>query len=213
MSQTICRVYATRRKADAAAAELRLNGYGTVDVFGDAEGAPLGADAHVTAMTRAGVARHLAGEYAGLIGAGNTVVAVYAAFGRALMAERILQEHGPLDLSTPKRAREPMFDEATPMSNILGLKPLSEGKLPFESMTGLSSLARGWMFSGLFGMGFGRARPAPFSSMLGLPTLTKGATPLSSMTGMKTLTEGATPLSSALGMPVLRKGLMMTGGA
>jgi hypothetical protein len=213
MSQTICRVYATRRKADAAAAELRLNGYGTVDVFGDAEGAPLGADAHVTAMTRAGVARHLAGEYAGLIGAGNTVVAVYAAFGRALMAERILQEHGPLDLSTPKRAREPMFDEATPMSNILGLKPLSEGKLPFESMTGLSSLARNWTFSGLFGMGFGRARPAPFSSMLGLPTLTKGATPLSSMTGMKTLTEGATPLSSALGMPVLRKGLMMTGGA
>ncbi len=213
MSHTICRLYATRRKADAAAADLRLNGYGTVDVFGDAEGAPQPAEAHVTAMTRAGVARHLAGEYATLIAAGNTVVAVYAAFGRALMAERIMDEHGPLDLSPPKRAAEPMFDEATPMSNILGLKPLSEGKLPFESMTGLSSLARGWMFSGLFGMGYGRAKPAPFSSMLGLPTLTKKATPLSSMTGMKVLTDSATPLSSALNMPVLRKGLMMTGGA
>lgn len=210
MSQTICRVYPTRRKAEAAAAELRLNGYATVDVFGDAEGAPLDAQAHVTAMTRAGVARHLAGEYARLIGAGNTVVAVYAPFGRALMAEQVMKDHGPLDLSPPRRAREPMFDEATPMSNIMGLKPLSEGKLPFESMTGLSSLARGWMFSGLFGMGYGRAKPAPFSSALGLPTLTKGATPFSSMTGMKTLSSSATPLSSALGMPVLKSGTVMT---
>jgi hypothetical protein len=210
MSQTICRVYPTRRKADAAAAELRLNGYGTVDVFGDAEGAPTAADAHVTAIMRAGVPRHLAGEYASLIGAGNTVVAVYAPFGRALMAETILKDHGPLDLSPSKRAADPLFDEATPMSNILGLKPLSEGKLPFESMTGLSSLARGWMFSGLFGMGYGTAKPAPFSSMFGLPTLTSKATPFSSMTGMKTLSDNATPLSSALGMPVLKSGTIMT---
>jgi hypothetical protein len=210
MSQTICRVYATRRKADAAAAELRLNGYGTVDVFGDAEGAASTADAHVTAMMRAGVARHLAGEYAALIGAGNAVVAVYAAFGRALMAERIMQEHDPLGLSPPRRASEPMFDDATPMSNILGIKPLSEGKLPFESMTGIPSIASNWTFSGLFGLGVGKPRPSPFSSMFGLPTLTKSATPLSSMTGMKMLTEGATPLSSAVGMAVLKSGMMMT---
>jgi len=213
MSQTICRVYTTRRKADAAAAELRLNGYRTVDVFGDAEGAPLAADAHVTAMMRAGVARHLAGEYAALIGAGNAVVAVYAAFGRALMAERVMNDHDPLDLSPPRRAREPMFDEATPMSNILGIKPLSEGKLPFESMTGISSLASNWTFSGMFGLGFGRAKPAPFSSMLGLPTLTGKATPFSSATGMKMLTDDPTPLSSKLGMPVLKQGLMMGGSS
>lgn len=210
MSQTICRLYPTRRKADAAAAELALNGYGTVDVFGDPEGAPIAPDAHITAMTRAGVPRHLAGEYARLIAAGNTVVAVYAPFGRALMAERIMKEHGPLDLSPPKREREPLFDEATPMSNILGLKPLAEGKLPFESMTGIPSLARGWMFSGLFGMGYGKAKPAPFSSAFGLPTLTRGAMPFSSMLGMKTLSSGATPLSSALGMPLLKSGTVMT---
>ncbi|MCU0987699.1 MAG: hypothetical protein MUC89_22695 [Acetobacteraceae bacterium] len=210
MSQTICRIYATRRRAEAAAAELRLNGYGTVDVFGDPDGAPLGDAAHITAMTRAGVARWNATEYAARIAAGNVVVAVYAPFGRALMAERILQDHEPLAAAEAPRKDGPMFDEATPMSNILGLKPLAEGKLPFESMTGLSSLARGWFFSGLFGMGFGRAKPAPFSSALGLPTLTKGATPLSSMTGMATLSANATPLSSALGLPVLKSGTIMT---
>jgi hypothetical protein len=161
-------------------------------------------------MTRAGVARWNATEYAARIAAGNVVVAVYAPFGRALMAERILQDHEPLAAAEAPRKDGPMFDEATPMSNILGLKPLAEGKLPFESMTGLSSLARGWFFSGLFGMGFGRAKPAPFSSALGLPTLTKGATPLSSMTGMATLSANATPLSSALGLPVLKSGTIMT---
>lgn len=205
MSQTICRVYASRTKADAAASELRRNGYGTVDVFADPDGAPLAADAHVTAMTRSGIARHLAGELAGEIASGRAVVAVYAAFGRALMAERILREHDPLDLFQPRRTSEPLFDDATPMSNILGLKPLSEGKLPFETMTGIGSLATGWTLSGLFGLGYGRAKPAPFSSMLGLPTLTGSATPFSSMTGMKMLTDNATPLSSAIGMPVLKK--------
>lgn len=208
MSQTICRVYATRRKAEAAADKLRLNGYGTVDVFGDAEGAATGSDAHITAMTRAGVPRHLAGEYAQLIGAGNTVVAVYAPFGRGFLAEQVMADFGPLDLSPPKR--ESTFDDATPMSSILGLKPLSEGKVPFEEMTGMPSLARGWMFSGLFGMGYGRAKPAPFSSMFGLPTLTKGATPLSSMTGMAVLSGNPTPLSSALGMPLLKSGTILT---
>jgi hypothetical protein len=208
MSQTICRVYATRRKAEAAADKLRLNGYGTVDVFGDAEGAAAGSDAHITAMTRAGVPRHLAGEYAQLIGAGNTVVAVYAPFGRGFLAEQVMGDFGPLDLSPPKR--ESMFDEATPMSSILGLKPLAEGKLPFEEMTGMPSLARGWMFSGLFGLGYGRAKPAPFSSMFGLPLLSKSATPLSSMTGMAVLSGNPTPLSSALGMPLLKEGTLLT---
>ncbi|WP_291298588.1 hypothetical protein [Elioraea sp.] len=208
MTQTICRVYATRRKAEAAADKLRLNGYGTVDVFGDAEGAPIGADGHVTAMMRAGVPRHLAGEYARLIGSGNTVVGVYAPFGRGYLAEQLLKEHGPLDLDPPRR--ETMFDDATPMSNILGIKPLSEGKLPFEELTGVRSLASGWTLSGMFGLGFGRAKPAPFSSMFGLPTLTKGATPLTSMTGMKTLVDNPTPLSSAVGMPVLRQGTFLT---
>lgn len=210
MVQMICRMYTTRRRAMVAADELKLNGYTAVDVFGDTDEGALGEEAHITRMRRADIPRARLGPYASRIAAGGTLVAVEAHFGRALMAERILDSHGPIDMGEAPREREPTFDDRTPMSSIMGLPPLAEQRLPFEAMTGAPSLARKWFLSGLFGLPMGRSKPAPFSSMLGLPTLSRGATPLSSLTGMPTLSRNPTPLSSAVGLPVLKSGTILT---
>jgi hypothetical protein len=210
MAQMICRMYATRRRAILAADELRLNGYGIVDVFGNTEDSTLAEEEHVALMRRVGIPRTNLGAYARRIGEGGTLIAVEAHFGRALMAERILDGHGPVDMGETPREREPTFDDRTPMSSIMGLPALAERALPFEGWTGMPSLARNWFFSGLFGLPYGRSKAAPFSSALGLPTLSRGATPLSSMTGMATLSANPTPLSSALGLPVLKSGTILT---
>lgn len=205
MTTMISRFYASRRRAEAAAGELRNAGFRDVHRFGAAEGetAP-DREGEIAALRAIGITRAMAETFADRMAAGNELVIVFAPFGKARLATTILDRHEPVGEAVAAPAPSaPMRQDATPLSTALGLSVLAKTKLPFESTFGIPSLTRpGWFATG--GLGFGKANPAPFSSALGLPLLARGATPLSSMLGMRCLSSNPTPLSSTIGMPLLK---------
>lgn len=205
MTTMISRLYASRRRVEAALGELRHAGYRDVHRFGAGDGeAPGDRAADIEAMRAIGMPRATAESFADRLASGNALVVVFAPFGKALEATRILDAHEPIDggVAAPAASVSAPGD-ATPLSSALGLPVLAKTQLPFEGTFGIPSITGpGWFATG--GLGFGRANPAPFSSALGMPVLSKGATPLSSMLGMGCLSSNPTPLSSMLGMPVLK---------
>lgn len=205
MTTMISRLYASRTRVEAAVRELRNAGYRDVHRFGGGEGdQPADRARGVEAMRELGVSRAQAEAWADRIAQGNELVVVFAPFGRAAQARRILDQHEPLDggLEAPATTAS-MPSDATPLSSALGLAVLAKTKLPFESTFGIPSITGpGWFATA--GLGFGKPNPAPFSSAIGMPLLTKGATPLSSMLGMACLSSNPTPLSSLIGMPTLK---------
>jgi hypothetical protein len=205
MTTMISRLYASRRRVEAALGELRNAGYRDVHRFGAGEGgAAPDREGEIAAMRAIGLPRATAEGFADKLAAGNELVVVFAPFGRAQQATRILDSQEPVGEGvTAPATSASMPSDATPLSSALGLAVLAKTQLPFESTFGIPSITGpGWFATG--GLGFGRANPAPFSSALGMPLLSKGATPLSSMIGMGCLSSNPTPLSSMIGMPVLK---------
>jgi hypothetical protein len=205
MTTMISRMYASRRRVEMAVAELANAGYRDVHRFGTGEGeAPPDRPAEVQGLRAIGLPQSTAEALADRLMSGNALVVVFAPFGKALAAQRILDSHEPVDGGvTAPAAMSAAASDATPLSSALGLPVLAKTQLPIQATFGMPSLTGGgWFATGAFG--FGRANPAPFSSALGMPLLSKGATPLSSMIGMGCLSSNPTPLSSLVGMPVLK---------
>lgn len=187
MAQTICRMYGTRRQAEAAVEDLKLNGYEDCFLFGADAGASQAGI--VDAMCRAHILKYHAQVYADRVAKGGTLVMLHAEFGMALKATQIMESHQPIDSGITEPVSERIgWDDATPLSSAMQLPVLLETKLPFQSFWNIASLtSHHWTLSGMFGM----------------PTRSASATPLSSATGMPTLTRCATPFSSLLKLPVL----------
>jgi hypothetical protein len=205
MTTMISRLYVSRRRVEAALGELRNAGYRDVHRFGAGDGqAPPDRAAEVEAMRGIGLSRAQAEAFADRLASGHALIVVFAPFGKAQKATRILDQHEPVDGGIEAPATTALMPgDATPLSTALGLPVLAKTRLPFESTFGIPSLTGpGWFMTG--GLGFGRANPAPFSSALGMPLLTKAAAPLSSMLGLACLSSNPTPLSSLLGLPTLK---------
>lgn len=204
MTQTICRLYATKDEGMQAAAELKARGYSDVHVFNGpepvqavaAEGeesvapAPAGPTVAslVQSMRDAFILDSHARIYAGRVSQGGTLVCVHALFGKALQATKLLDKFGPIESGVPDATTAWVeWDERTPLSSALQLKTLTETKLPFETMWNVASVL---------------SRPALFSNWFGLPVLSRD-TSFSKIFGLSLLSRNSTPLSSQLGLPLL----------
>lgn len=204
MTTMICRLYVSRRRVEAAVGELRNAGYRDVHRFGAGDGeSPPDRAAEVEAMRGLGLTRAQAEAFGDRLASGQVLVVVFAPFGKAQRARRILDSHEPVDGGIEAQATAAYTaGDPTPLSTALGLPVLAKTRLPFESTFGIPSLTGPrWFMTG--SLGFGRANPAPFSSALGLPLLSTSPTPLSSALGLATLSSNPTPLSSLFGLPTL----------
>ena len=117
---------------------------------------------------------------------GRHVVSVDAPFGHGVVARRILDEHGPVDVdSVPAcSTRNP-----APFSEMLGLPVLSDAR-PMLALPKRNS----YTFGSFLGIGLLSGKAAPLSSMFGMPTGSRG--PGESSFGMSILSSNPAPLSS-----------------
>jgi hypothetical protein len=156
---------------------------------------------------------------------GYSLVVVEPPFGATRLAADILERFEPLDLvPEPEYAEKPyvpVSQRATPLSDALGWRVLSNDPTPFSDAWGFnvlssrrSALSR-WFaeltssrfsLSSKFGLPLLSRDPAPLSSRFGLALKTgqTGQRWTTSM-GLPLLTSGAAPLSSKLGLPVLSR--------
>lgn len=181
MAQTICRMYGTRREAEAALEELRVSGYAESFLFGADAGSSQASV--VDAMCRAHVLKNRALIYADRVVKGGTMVMVHARFGMALKATQIMDKYPSIDAGIAESSEAHIeWNESHPFSSALQLPVLLKTKLPFEAFWNVGSLTRsGWTLSSLFGMPMRASSATPLSSAVGLPTLTRCATPFSSL--------------------------------
>ena len=172
MPETVCRMFATRAIADAAAEELRVNGFANVHVFGGA--ASSDADGYTDQLCQAYVLKSTARVLARGLAAGRGLVVVHAQFGRAGFAMTLLGRHGPVDDGLPdQRSAGPRYDDATPLSSTLQLPVLTSIAHPVETFSSFPSLLGGrWTLSDAINWGVRTERRAPLSESLGMPTLT-----------------------------------------
>lgn len=202
MTQTICRMYATKEQGMKAAAELEARGFRDVHVFsgaapvqavaGEGEAAPAPAGPSVASLVQsmrdAFILDSHAKAYAGRVSQGGTLVCVHAVFGKALLATKLLDKYSPVDSGVPDARTDWVeWDERTPLSSALQFKTLTETKLPFETWWNVASIT---------------SRPVFFSNWIGLPVLSRG-TSFSALLGLSLLSRNGTPLSSQLGLPLL----------
>jgi hypothetical protein len=213
MSTNVIRVYETPVQAAKAAKDVMDSGFQFVSQFKGAGGKGAAAAANrnalVSGLMKAHVWQNHAELYADMLGKGGGLVAVNAPFGTAVTAANILDSHNPVRDEISNAPRTPGFqwDEATPLSSALRLPVLSDVKLPFELLLGVSSLTKGKAFlSNLFGMPLLSAGLSQRHSSMGMRLLSNSATPLSSALGLRTLSQNSTPLSSLLGLAVLKRG-------
>jgi hypothetical protein len=225
MTQTIARMYATKKAATQAATALKENGYAEVFLVtapakaaaaasapaeGDAAPAPQketpeAREAILSQLRKAGIEPEHAAVYAERIAGGSAMAIVRAPFGFASRAQKIMHKSEPIDsgVAEPTYPMEP-YDEAAPLSWVLGLPVLSKDPTPASRVMGLRALSpTAAPLSDLFGLPVLSRNPTPLSSLLGLKVLTGKAAPLSEALGLKTLIDEPAPLSKAVGMPTL----------
>ncbi len=235
MSQTIIRMYATPRQASDAAHALRTNRglrfsdvhimapSGPVEPGTDAAGPPLSVEDIAEGLMKTYVLKAHATVLAEGIHRGGTTVTVHAPFGSGGTAVRILDKHGPIDAGIADDADPPMpWDEAAPLSSMLGIPTLLPGSASFSRFWNLPALSGHgqtvgtWLgipeiraqhgpYKGVLGATLLSDKPAPLSSAIGLKTLTDKQTPQSSSMGLPLTASNAAPLSSSIGLPVLTK--------
>jgi hypothetical protein len=211
MTQTIIRMYENEAQGSKAAAELRQEGFENVFKFESAGGKGAAA-----AKARAGLiddmaAAHIwkshAEVYATELEKGGSLVVVYAPFGTALVADRILDAHAPVHkgLHAEPEDREIEWDEAAPLSSLLQIPVLTNTDHPMELVSGFPSLTKGACFlSSMIGLPLLARGRHDATTSLGLPLLAKGAGTAQTSMGLPLLSNSPTPLSSMLGLPVLR---------
>jgi hypothetical protein len=235
----IVRIYDTEDKAREAVRKLADDGFPadaiclvTPSVAGGEEGEPAGAsgDALSTAMVAGGLMGDGAELYASRVRAGRSIVAVPAAFGYGRRAMDIMDEVGPVD--TDVRPPEDPYDwnEGTPfsasvslpvltrnrpapLSGLIGLTPLIEGRATFGTLTSskyFPSAVTGPLLSrkaaplsSMFGLKTLLTKRGPWRSSFGMPLLSKAAAPFSSMMNLPLLSRNPAPLSSLFGFRLL----------
>ena len=147
---------------------------------------------------------------------GRAVVVVSCAFGTARRAEQILDANGPVDADKVPEYRDndallfsdfigipTLWDRATPLSDLLGLKTVRQGSImgggtssfSLSRMLGMPELIRSGPVLGSGTSSFSLSR------MLGIPEVIEPKADTS--LGFPTLSTNPTPLSSTLGMPTL----------
>jgi len=215
----VARLYEQVTQAEAATSDLLANGFDASNVV---TLTPMAGSAEIKSALRAGgfLGEHAA-FYADQLAGGHSLVVVSPPFGMGRSAEAILKSHNPLALShePPPEPFVPWWEEATPLSNLLGLPVLMNSDTPFSNFWGLNTkqdglshfsrwlkpLAPGFTLSGLLGLGFATASATPLSSMLGLPTTSKRLTGKNSSFGVPLVTKRGGTFSSVFGLPLLTK--------
>ncbi|MCA3555748.1 hypothetical protein [Aestuariivirga sp.] len=190
MSNEITRMFADPATAARAAEELREEGYGDVFVVNPpgAADTPVSAIAAQIALGRV----HLgdARIYARGVAAGHALVTVHAPFGSGKLAETILESHSPVESGISHSEPLSMWDEAAPLSSVIGMATVINDPDPISKIFGFPSVTSG---------------NCSFSSMIGMPLLTDGELGDKGRVGLPYLSGNPTPLSSALGLPLLTK--------
>ncbi len=200
MSETICRLYATREKAERAIQALRKLGYADIHLFARTGGADT-VESLAEAIMAARIVPDEARHYAERVNQGAVLVVVHALFGGALRARLTLDGEGPIDTGLPKPSTA--STPATAGSGASG-SGWFWAKHPFEALTGWSTLTKeGWMFSDRFGWRYLTSDPTPLSSALGWRLLSDNPHPFSSLMGWKLLSDTPHPFSSMMGWKLL----------
>ena len=211
----VVRIYASEEAARAAVEDAG-QAFETVGVIGPDEGS-------VDAGIKAGfIDSSQRARCARALGNGQWVVGVSAPFGYAVVAERALERHAPIEtLPVPTGSNPAPFSSALGipvLSNvksstrllttnrfIFGEPKLSKKAAPFSSILNLPLLTKSQLQKSTFGIPLLSKNGTPFSSMFRLPLLTKSKTGKSSSFGLPLLSDNPTPLSSLLGLRVLSK--------
>lgn len=150
---------------------------------------------------------------------GRALVVATPPFIASRMVEVTLDEYNPLPDShvPPPAPFVPLSEQATPLSNMLGLPVLVNGTMSEAfgfgtKQDGLSHfsqwfkpLASDFTFSGLVGWKIKSSSDTPLSSMLGLPVKSERLEGKASSFGMSLSSKSGTPFSSMLGLPLLSK--------
>ncbi|MBK1698656.1 hypothetical protein [Rhodovibrio salinarum] len=214
----IVRFYANAKNAEKAVKELKADGFDAANIHhfqpsAEGESDPskrVGeeiAAGHLPQSSQGPVERALA--------QGRHVVSVYATYGRARPAVRILDACDPVEDEILPESYSGL-EETRLTSEAFGIPMLTKRRFfTISSETGLAS------FRHLFGGGLLTNKPAPFSGAFGLKTLSERKTNwessmglplridnpawLSSKLGMKTLLSRKSEWTSSFGLPLLSK--------
>ncbi len=193
MTQLITRIYESRQNAEAAAAELQEAGFAADQVLfvphpgGERDEASA---AMVESMVVNNVYKPLAVAYAGEVVQGGAIVAVFAPFGTAGEAERILGEHGPVGPAGFDTVTSGLWgwDETAPFSSgFYGWAVKYDDPTPFSKFWNIPVLvdpakvttARWWPLLAKNAMTLGRYEqlwnnPTPLSTKMGWSLKTAG---------------------------------------
>ena len=189
MSHEITRMFASTADAKSAAADLAEDGFNDVHVVAPpAEGTPLSAIAAQIAQGRVLLAD--ARVYAKGVAAGGTLLTVHAPFGSGMRATSIIESYKTIPTGMSEPERQPMWDDAAPLSSVLHMPVLSDDPAPITRYMGIPVLA---------------GSDCSMSSMIGMPLLTSGKMGDRGLSGLPYLSSKAAPLSSMLGLPLLRE--------
>ena len=193
MSQTICRMYASHDQALKAAHALethRFDRFDAVRVIGR-DDAHASVEALTAAIMKGWVLKAQAKVFAEGVARGGALVIVQAPFGSGVSALEILQSFDPIDSGVPDvEDRAPVWDEATPVSNVLGLRVLLDDSASFARFWNVPALSK---------------KPVTWSTAMSIPEISRPSGPFTGTFGMALLSNKATILSSMLGLPLLSK--------
>ncbi len=191
MTQTITRIYESRQHAEAAATELQEAGFSADQVLmvphpgGDRDEASA---AMTDTLVAAKVYKPLAVACAAEVVQGGALVTVFAPFGTAAEAERIMLEHnpvGPAGFDTVSTGLWQWDESAVFSSGFYGMPVKYDEATPFSKFWNLPVLidpakvttAKWWPLLAKNAMTLGRYEqiwhnPAPLSTKLGWPVKT-----------------------------------------
>jgi hypothetical protein len=194
MSQTINRLYDSLERANQVAGVLRSNRrvrFDQVHVVGRyaGGGAERSVDDIVAALMTAYVLKAHARVFAPRIQQGGAMVIVHAPFGTAMVAQSILDQHGPIDSGVAEARDKPLlWDDAAPCSSALRLRVLLPDSATFARFWNVPPLAK---------------RGATTSSALGLPEVSDSRGPFTGSFPLPLLSNKGAIFSAALGLPLL----------
>ncbi|MGE5154119.1 MAG: hypothetical protein ACM3ST_08895 [Bdellovibrio bacteriovorus] len=233
MSSAVVRIYETEKQARKAVTKLEQDGGFAKDLIRLVTPSPEGAESAETLSNLLEVGKLLRGDskvYAEALKEGRSIVIVQPPFGQAQQAIEILDSLNPIPLvvepkapattkSTSGVASAPAWDDAAPLSSVLGWKSLSQkGATPFSEFMGFKPLSAGFSWgppyfrllkphnsglSALFGLKVLKDDPAPLSSLLGLKILSDDPDLGEDSSSRLLIQANPTPFSSKLNFEVL----------
>ena len=202
MTQTISRLYTDPANAEAAIADLKQAGFDHDLIHHVTPGHD--PDETRAAILRAGNFGLHARHFAERLGQGDTLVSFQAPFGRAALATRILERHGPAKNDLGEQGYDhPPRDPAAPLSSALGWNVLLHDPAPLSALLGLKVLSNDKPIPKRTTKLIDD--PAPLSHAINAPLLTERPAILSDRAGWPVLSENPAPLSNKLGWQTLTR--------